>query len=582
MDAVADIKARLSIEDLVGQYVQLSKKGRNFVSLCPFHKDTHPSFLVSPDKGIAYCFACQTGGDIFSFYQAIEGVNFPQALKDLAERTGVTLPDKPTGETMKKDEKDRVRDVLNAAKSYYKEQLAKSAMATEYLKNRKILPAHIDLFELGFAPDSFDATYGYLLKKGFSRSDLVAAGLGVQKELSEERIYDRFRNRLMIPIFDLHGHIIGFGGRTLGNDDAKYVNSPESPLYHKSSVLFGLHLAKESMRDTKRAVIVEGYFDLIACHKVGVTNVVATSGTALTPEHAKLLKRYVESVTLCMDQDIAGQDAAERAFHLLAAEGLHVQLAKLPAKDPDEVAQSEPETLVKQLSGDALPYIESVLERVKSSDLSSPVLKRESLRRVLGLIQSLPLAVEQNDYLSKAAAAFGTTETALMEDLRQIKTQPSHSVTKKNVQTATKNESPFTALEMALGMFLFYPKQRTMMDRLIEPEEGMAKSLFDALKKLPDTNVIELDELKLDDEYRERVSILYLMGEHFGFAEWSESLAIREIAKSCVSANKETLRRKQQDITQKLLDARSKGLKDEEAVLTAEYMQVLKLSKQAR
>jgi hypothetical protein len=205
---------RLPIEQLVAQYCQLQKKGRNFVCLCPFHNDSKPSLLVSPDKGIAYCFACQTGGDIFSFYQAIEGVAFPQALKELAERAGVVLENKPGMAAPKKDEKDRARDCLLSALSFYRAQLSGSASAKEYLAKRAVPAEQIERFEIGVAPDSFSATYEHLLKQGFSRKEILAAGLGVQKELQDEKIYDRFRHRLMFPIHDPQGAIVGFGGRS--------------------------------------------------------------------------------------------------------------------------------------------------------------------------------------------------------------------------------------------------------------------------------------------------------------------------------------------------------------------------------
>ncbi|MDB4979227.1 MAG: primase, partial [Candidatus Peribacteria bacterium] len=307
MDSVLEIKTRLPIEVLVARYCQLSKKGRDLVALCPFHNDTKPSFLVSPDKGIAYCFACNTGGDIFSVYQKIENVDFPQAVKDLADIAGVILPDKPEHAAgPKKDEKERVRDCLESAMQFFMEQLKVTPSALEYLQKRGVPPEQIEEFRLGLAPDSFTATYDHLLKAGFSKTEITAAGLAVQKEL-EGKFYDRFRDRLMFPIHDPQGGIIGFGGRTLGNDDAKYVNSTDSILYHKSNVLYGFHMAKEAMREKGSVIVVEGYFDVLACHRVGIQNVVAASGTAFTEQHAKLIKRYADTVALCLDTDPAGQ-----------------------------------------------------------------------------------------------------------------------------------------------------------------------------------------------------------------------------------------------------------------------------------
>src|SRR3990167_156470 len=420
MDATLEIKARLPIEELVSKYVSLQKKGRNLVAVCPFHNDKHPSLLVSPDKGIAYCFACQKGGDIFTFYQQIEGCDFVQALKDLAERTGVVLEQRTAAPSIKKDEKDRLRDCLNAAASFYKQQLSSSTFAMEYVQKRGVSQELLERFEIGFAPDSFSATYDALLKQGFSRKEITAAGLGIQKDLQEERIYDRFRNRLMFPIHDHQGQIGGFGGRTLGSDDAKYVNSSEGILYHKSSILYGLHHAKEAIRQSKKVILVEGYFDLVACHRVGVTNVCAVSGTALTEQHVGILKRYAEVATLCLDQDRAGQDAAERAFSLLAKQGMHVQAVAITEKDPDEAANADPSRLKNLLISGAVPYIDSVLAGLRALDLKDPLVRRTALERVLSLLSSLQTAVERTDYLSRASSVFGTTETALQEDLQSL------------------------------------------------------------------------------------------------------------------------------------------------------------------
>jgi DNA primase len=583
LDVTQDIKARLPIEALVGQYCQLQKKGRNFVALCPFHKDSHPSLLVSPDKGIAYCFACQSGGDIFSFYQKVEGVDFRQALKDLGERTGVKVDDRAQP-TMKKDEKERLRDVLLAALQFYKDTLQASASAKRYLADRHVSEEQIETFELGLAPDSFSATYEHLLKKGFSRKEILAAGLGVQKDLKEERIYDRFRNRLVFPIHDGQGAIVGFGGRTLGEDDAKYINSAESPLYHKSSVLFGLHHAKEAMRQARAALLVEGYFDLLACHAVGIRNVVATSGTALTEQHVKVLKRSVETVTLCLDSDRAGQDASERAFHLLSAEGLNVRSVVLPRKDASELLAEDRELLKTTLAASGVPYLDRVLEQMRALDLKDTFIRREALKRLLSLLAVLPFAVERKDYVTKAAAAFGTTETMLEEDLsRAVADVPVARTAPSESSPAASSAREFSKIEITLSLFLLHPQLRDpLLKELVPPEEGFPAALFAALRDAPaDVQPFTVDSLALHEEHRERASILQLFAEELGFGEWNESLAVREIRKNCVAANREVLHRKQEDIGRRLVAARAAHNATEEALLQNQYLQVLRLRKMA-
>ncbi len=546
------------------------------MSLCPFHNDTHPSFLISPDKGIAYCFACQKGGDIFSFYQEIEGVDFPQAIRELAEKAGVQL-DQQSYKPEQKDEKDRMRECLEAACTFYRSGLIAAPKIQEYLQGRGVQPQEIERFKLGFAPDSFSGTYEQLLKAGFSKKEITGSGLAIQKDLGDERIFDRFHNRLMFPIHDLQGRIVGFGGRTLGNDDAKYMNSPESPLYRKSSVLFGLNLAKEAMRESKQAIIVEGYFDVLACHRAGFQNTVAACGTALTEEHAKILKRYVETVVLCLDQDRAGRAAAERAFHVCAKEGLQVYGCVLSSKDPADVAVASLEELSTMLGSGAKPYFDIVLAEIKASDLTTPTARHEALERVLSLLQSIPTVVERGHYIREAAKAFSTTDTALEDDLRRAQTINAPRLPR----TPAPHKQPrdlFSTTEIALGLFFHYPKCREMLRLLIPPAEGFAASLYQAMKQ-NDNPELTVESLALEPADRERAAILYLFCEQHGFGQWNERIAPKEIERNCQNANREYVRQKQQELTRKLLEARKNGKVEEEQVLLAQYQEVLKLSK---
>ncbi len=581
MDPVEEIKARLPIEELVGQYCQLQKKGRTLSCICPFHNDKHPSMNVSPDKGIAYCFACNSGGDIFSFYQLIEGVDFRQALKDLAEKTGVEIQDMAPVQVSKKDEKDRMRSCLEAALKFYKEQLKKSEVGKTYIRKRKLLAKHVEQFQIGVAPDSFSATYEHLLKEGFSKSEILGAGLGVQKDLKEGKIYDRFRNRLMFPIHDVRGGIVGFGGRALGEADAKYINSSEGPLYNKSNILYGLHYAKDAMRKSKKVIMVEGYFDVIACHRVGIENVVAVSGTALTEQHVKILKRSSDTVILCLDQDRAGQDAAERAFHLCSAKGLHVQVVTLEQKDPDEVVNTDPDGLKKTLKEEGQAYIEHVLSQIESSDISSVEAKREALHRILPLLKSVPTEVERGHYITRAASVFGATETALKDDLANVPSEPviAPQPEEKVIQESTDKDT-FSKMEIALGLFFLYPKHIKLIDQLIEPKEGFAAALYKALKEIPEgERKITVEMLDIPEEFRERASILQLFCEHHNFGDWSDGLAVRELEKNCLNANRAILRKKQDEIERQLIEACKEGRKAEEEQLSTKYRQLLKLTK---
>ena len=572
MDPVAEIKARLPIEELVGSYCQLHQKGRTWKAVCPFHNDTHPSLLVSPDKGIAYCFACQSGGDIFSFYQKIENVDFPQALRDLAERAGVTLP-KERVQGPKKDEKERIRECLEEASSFYQTMLQKHPQALTYVSERHVTPELLKTFRIGFAPDSFDATYTHLLKEGFSRKEILAAGLGVQKELKEERIYDRFRNRIMFPISDTQGNLIGFGGRTLGENDAKYINSPDGPLYNKSIALFGLSLAKEAIRESKSVILVEGYFDVMSCFRLGIRNVVAVSGTALTEQHVQVLKRYAEKVFLLLDRDSAGELASERAFLLCKKHNLDVYAISLPAgKDPDECASLAPEEMKNACANPSTRYLKSLIERLRLENAE----KRSMLRKLLPLLQGVPSAVEREEYVQDAAAALGTSVTALQDDIQNYRAEPQG----KALDAAERSrEAQLSSTELFLALLLLYPMHLGMVEKLIQPEEEGEIALYTSLLALYTSGHSRLKArvTDLSENCRERAQILTLYcEEHYG--TWSESMAGKEIRKLCQKVNKEALMKKQKQLISSIKAARALGRKIEEEQLLTQYQQVLKLS----
>ncbi len=589
MDSVSEIKARLPIEQLVGQYAQLQKKGRNLVCLCPFHQDSHPSLLVSPDKGIAYCFACQSGGDIFSFYQKIEGVDFPQALRDLAEKAGVTLEERPAADAPKKGEKERARECLQASLKFFQAQLAANNVAQEYLKKRAVPAEQIEEFQLGYAPDSFSATYEHLLKSGFSRKEILSAGMAVQRDLQEERMYDRFRHRLIFPIHDTQGQLVAFGGRTLGDDDAKYLNSNEGILYHKANVLFGFHQAKDTMRDKKSALVVEGYFDVLACHRVGVKNVVAASGTAFTEQHAKLLKRYCETVVLCLDQDRAGQDAAERAYHILTHEDLFVESIVLPTKDPAEMAESEPQALQEILQAGGMPYIDYVFEQMKVQNPQSAMERKKMTDMLISLLASMGNLLMRTEYTAKIAQElklrFGMAEEAFrmsVDESVRSGSKPQRSPERTAPVTAVSPSAEiFSTSDITLGMFLIYPSLVSLLSELVRPEEEFGAALHTALSALGDRRGWTIADLELSEEFVQRAGILALYCEHHGFNDWSESMAVREIRKNCKQANHDMLKKKAYDITRKLLVARAAGQTVEEAELSVQYQQVLGLMQKA-
>lgn len=583
MDVKDEIRARLPIDQLVAQYCQIKRKGRNFVSLCPFHNDSHPSFLISPDKGIAYCFACQSGGDIFSFFQKIESVDFPTAVKMLAEKAGVDIPKenfKSQKPTVSKDEKDRLRECIAAASKFYEAKLHAVPMALSYVQNRGVPAELMTKFGIGYAPDSFSETYDHLLKLGFSRSEIVAAGLGVQKEIEGNKIYDRFRHRIMFPIRDAQGVIIGFGGRAMGDSDAKYVNSPESPLYNKSAVLFGLFQARDAIRKTRKVVLVEGYFDCIAAHKAGIEHVVAVSGTALTEEHVKILRRHADEVILCLDQDNAGQLAAVRAFDLLSRAHLRINSVTLPAKDPDELVQKDAATFAHLIAENATPYIDSVISRLKTRpDISEPSGKRVVAETLYPLLDAVPTSVEVRAYMQKSAQSFGVVESEFDRDYRAWKSGSTPSMKKAEPQKMT--EAPYTRYELCLGFALLYPVVRPLVPELIAADDDPYAPAREALPSGGERPAAEvLSPIEMDPLLKEKLNVLALYCEE-NFPVWSENLAPREFRKLVLSSNREKMLEKQFLIVKELKAAREKGRPDEEARLLTQYQQLLKLTKMA-
>jgi DNA primase len=571
MNPPAEIKARLPIEELVGQYCQIQKKGRNFVSLCPFHNDSHPSLLISPDKGIAYCFACQSGGDIFTFYQAIEGVEFREALKELAEKAGVQLPkDRGFAAGPKKNEKERMRECLQEAVNFYQASLKENMRAVQYLKDRRITGELIASFGIGYAPNSFDLTYTHLLKQGFSRSEILQCGLGVQKELKEERIYDRFRNRIMFPIRDHQGNMIGFGGRTIGDDDAKYINSPDGPLYNKSIALFGLSYAKDAIRKSKSVILVEGYFDVLAFHRIGVENVVSVSGTALTEQHVLILKRIAEKILLCLDKDAAGEEATRRAFILCKKQDLDVATLNLPAgKDPDECEAMEPQKMKFACDEGGIPYLEAMLSSLPERKLEI----RGALQLFMPLLNAIDSSVEREEAVKKTAETLGTTETALLDDLAREKQTEERRVHEKTRAVSAR----FTSVDLLLGLLLAYPDSMPEITRMIEPKEKKAMELHNALTAFVKAESTGSFMETLDGDTREYANVLHLYCEE-QFGTWSESLSKKEIKKLMAKVNRELLLTKQKELVEHIREARTKGKKGEEEQLLTQYQQVLKLS----
>ena len=343
-ETVREIRERVTILDVVSDYVSLKKSGANYQGLCPFHGEKTPSFNVNPARGIFHCFGCGAGGNAFSFIMRMEGVTFPEAVKFLAKRAGVTIDERPLspGEQQRKDEKQELFNIAEIACQFYRAILVSGddgEPCRSYLVKRGVDPATSEAYRLGFAPDRWDTLCRYLERRRIPLAK--AEKLGLVRQRDSGGYYDTFRNRLLFTISDLHGRPVAFGGRVLDDSLPKYINSPESPIYHKGDILFGLDLAKQAIREKRKAIVVEGYFDHLSLYQAGVREVVATCGTALTTDQVRLLHRYAGQIYTLFDADAAGQKATVRAMDMVLPEGIPVSVIELPAGD-------DPDTFVKR------------------------------------------------------------------------------------------------------------------------------------------------------------------------------------------------------------------------------------------
>lgn len=432
------IKERVSIVDLVGQRVKLGKSGRNLKGLCPFHTEKTPSFYVFPDQDRYHCFGCGQSGDAFTWVMRTENVEFVEALRILAERVGVEL--RPRAARKAQDDRfDRLREVNAAAARYFQSMLFTPAgrPALDYLAERGLTRATADAFQLGWAPESWDALLGRLQQDGFSVDELAELGLVLAREGGGH--YDRFRGRIMFPIRDLNGAVVGFGGRAMGDAQPKYLNSSDSPLFSKGDTLYALDTARAAIRKTGVAIVVEGYMDALAAHQAGVQHVVAALGTALTEEHLNTLKRQAPRIVLALDADAAGDTAALRTLEVLRGtfgriatpvadrrglvrlrydQVLDLRVARLPAgQDPDDVIRASPERFLR-LIDEAKPILEVLVDGEVSKAGQE---KWQAADHVLDVLKDVPNAVMADQYVEMLAARLGLGVDALRERLISLR-----------------------------------------------------------------------------------------------------------------------------------------------------------------
>ncbi|HEV2434747.1 MAG TPA: DNA primase [Verrucomicrobiae bacterium] len=443
------IRAASDIVDVIGSYLPLKKAGANFVALCPFHKEKTPSFNVNPHRQIFHCFGCHKGGDVFTFVKEHENIGFVDAVRRLADRAKIPLEfDQSPGEQQSRHLKDQLLQIHEQIAQRWQNCLLNEAagqVACDYLAKRGVPPEAVKLFRLGAAPDLWDDTVNWAKSKDYELSLVEKAGLILRKE-NTEHFYDRFRGRLIFPICDEQGRVIGFSGRVLSGDEkaAKYVNSPETPIFTKSRVFFGLDKSKRAILDAGFAIICEGQLDLIACFTAGVQNIVAPQGTAFTDQHARMLKRYVDEVVLCFDSDEAGQNAAVRSLDHLLASGLAVRVAVVPAPhDPDSFIKANGGEAFRKLVENAEGFFDYLLNRLcAQNDVSSDKGRNIVLRDMAAAVHKTGNTVLIDTYAQKTALRLGVSPESVRAEFAKARRSEVGGQRSENEDSVTSEPEP--------------------------------------------------------------------------------------------------------------------------------------------
>ncbi len=479
---VENIKSRLSIVDVVSSYVKLEKAGANFKGRCPFHNEKSPSFFVSPARNSYHCFGCNRGGDIFTFTEEIEGMNFSEALKHLAERAGVQLSSYSPKEA---EETNRLYSLLDEATLFFETELQKFPAVIAYLNKRGLLPETIAQFRIGYVSPEWRTLFFHLRKKGYSESDIEKAGLSIKSMKASQGYFDRFRGRIMFPISDTQGRIVGFSGRVYDNADdpknAKYVNSPETVLYKKSRILFGYDKAKRSLAERDECILVEGQFDLIMSHQAGTANTVAVSGTALTEEHLLLIKRFTDNLVLAFDADEAGLKAALRGVGLALTLGMDVKITTLPENlDPADFLQKH-ETEWPNVISRAQHIVLFLLDHILEKKYDERKLRQAIQKEIVPFIARVSNRLDQSFFIKAISNKTGIEENDLREEANKAARNTTEDTYSTPVVETEKNTSQIKredrALRRLIGLMLWKENDSEYGESLVKAKKRLQETL---------------------------------------------------------------------------------------------------------
>lgn len=535
---IDDLKSRADLVRIIEPYAELKKKGANWMGCCPFHEEKTASFSVSPAKGFYKCFGCGKGGNAFTFLMEMEGLSFPEAVQSVAEKAGVMLPEPIDDKQYKANKKkkdarkklaDEVIELNKVAAAFWENHLqdnnAHARGAREYLESREISLETQKAFHIGLAPDGWDAVLTLLRETGADDRLIEQSGL-VSVNEEKNRVFDRFRGRIMFPVLDIDGRPVAFGARALGKDEPKYLNSPETPAYVKGQHLYGLYQGRAEIKKKKFAILVEGYLDLIALYQFGVRNTAASLGTAFTPEQAKLLGRFSRKVVVNYDGDSAGVKAARRAIEILLAEDLEIKVLVLPeGKDPDDFIRANGPDSYNLLRGKAFPYLQFVLDSaVQERNLGVAKQKAEAIEDVLPVLSVVRNQIQKRESFDQAMNFFRVDDAVLKRDLWNLVKEGSRVETGRvKQQVARASRAKMTVAEQRLLELMIFDDElrETILDELEETDyEQLAtasifRALFELRERKEKVTLEALLELVGDDEAANDFVPVLLMSEPF-------------------------------------------------------------------
>ncbi|MBI2098811.1 DNA primase [Candidatus Uhrbacteria bacterium] len=592
MTSAEEVKSKLNIVDIIQEYLPLKKRGASFFALCPFHQEKTSSFHVSAERQFYKCFGCGESGDIFSFTQKMEGMEFPEALRRLAEKAGVKIEQ---FDARIQSRKNRILDLLDLAAKFYHETLLRSSQAEEareYLSGRGLAPTTIELFQLGFAVNSWDALFNFLVSKKYGPDEIFLSGLAVRRERGDG-FYDRFRGRIMFPIRDLHGAVAGFTARILPSEEknpqagGKYVNTPQTEFYNKSRILFGLDLAKREIKNQDTAVIVEGNMDAISSFQAGVKNVVASSGTALTEEQVALLRRFTENICLSFDMDKAGENAAEKGIDLLLRAGVNVKIITLPkdaGKDPDEAIRKNPDIWKEAISSarPVMEYLFSVAE--ERFGLSDGEARKRFGKMIISHIAKINDKIEQNFWLGRLSAVLGVSEGILREYLVLPKEAKGAPGAAPNEKSQSVNRHVLLSRRLMALLLFFTQSAEFVIDRISPKmlgDEKISRLYEEAIVHYNSTGALKYQDFRQKlgaDELIDALDRIVLEGEtEFDLLEaenfQKEVLACARDLKECYLAEE------RKRLTRELALAESRGDQPLVAEISYKINELFKLQK---